>query len=40
MEGPKARHGGAKRRSAVEGSGLGRGAVAPAQYGGLGAFPP
>ena len=43
MEGrrPRARHGGAKRRSAEGGGwGLGRGTVAPHQYGGLGALPP
>jgi len=40
MEGPKVSErgaGGAKRRG---GWGLGRGAVAPPQYGGLGAMPP
>ena len=39
---PRARHGGAKRRSVGEWEGrrLGRGAVAPPQYGGLRALPP
>jgi len=36
----RARRGGAKRWSAERGWGLGRGAVAPSQYGGLGAMPP
>jgi len=36
---PRARHGGAKRRSA-EGVGSGEGRRSPSQYGGLGALPP
>jgi len=38
-EGPQRGAGGAKRRSADRGWSLGRGAVAPPQYGGLGAMP-